>query len=176
MREPIGEMLKGFDAPIDISAAPAVWGGFVRGKDVIIRVGTSLSSTGSEESACDHVSAEIIENLSVVGGNPFFAIGLVIDGPLQNFQFEGALRALELAKQEGLCKNLALFALDVNAAISRWSLRDAFEIVFAPAEEFLRIVSFAKTRRVDSVSLGIASEDKMALVDIAKPEDFKALA
>lgn len=117
---------------IDISANPALWGGQMRGTDALLmtRGGMEIERAPDEKAACDLIQAHLIETLSAIGREHIDFYFLQVRRALEEFQINGALQALENAKQEGHIRFLGLAAEGPGLAVqSVWQFRDAFEVL-----------------------------------------------
>ncbi|MBS1703217.1 MAG: hypothetical protein JST12_16255 [Armatimonadetes bacterium] len=141
--------------PMDISSQPALWGGFLRGgTDVLVQRSTSqYERATSQDHATDLIQAHLIEVLSAVGREMVDFYFLRVRRVVEEFQINGALAALEFAKQEGHIRHLGLFAEGPALAVqSLWQFHDAFEVVLLPDEQS-SLRTMASERRVGVVSL-----------------------
>jgi len=144
--------------PLDISSQPALWGGFLRGgTDVLVQKGgTHYERATSQDHATDLVQAHLIEVLSSVGREMIDFYFLRIRRVVEEYQINGALAALEFAKQEGHIKHLCLLADGPSMAVqSVWQFHDAFEAVMIPQREgadYQSLHALAQDRRVGIVS------------------------
>jgi hypothetical protein len=146
--------------PIDFSSQPALWGGCMRGADevVLIQQGTyQIERATSEDHATDLMQAHLIETLSAVGRDCLDFYFLRIRRALEEYQINGALAALEAARNEGHLKFLGLHATGHPlAALGLWQFHDAFEAVLLPddQEAWTTLEPLAKQRRVGVVGFG----------------------
>lgn len=144
--------------PLDISSQPALWGGCMRGADevVLIQQGTyQIERATSEDHATDLVQAHLIETLSALGRECLDFYCLRIRKPLEEYQINGALAALESAKQEGHLKFLGLHATGhYLSALGLWQFHDAFEVVLGGNDNLPSLIELAGQRRVGVVGVG----------------------
>lgn len=173
--------------PIDISSQPALWGGFLRGgTDILVQKGgTHYERATSQDHATDLVQAHLIEILSSIGREMVDFYFLRIRRTVEEFQINGALAALEFAKQEGHIKHLGLFADGPSLAVqSVWQFHDAFEAILIPEREGddLPLFRLARERRVGIVSeiprgsdMTTISRDGSSLVSVRDMADVERL-
>lgn len=117
---------------IDISTQPALWGSPLRGgTDLLLQKGTlQIEKATSEDHASDLVQAHLIETLSSLGREMIDFYYLRIRRNLEEYQINGAMAALEFAKQEGHIRFLGLMADGpAMAVLGFWQFHDAFETV-----------------------------------------------
>ena len=139
--------------PIDVSSQPALWGGFLRGGTDILSVksSTDYERATSQDHATDLMQAHLIEVLSSVGREMIDFYFLRVRRVVEEYQINGALAALEFAKQEGHVKHIGI-SVDgpIQAVQSVWQFHDGFEVAMMnPADQPL--ASMAKERRVGVV-------------------------
>jgi hypothetical protein len=141
--------------PIDITSQPALWGGFLRGgSDVLsVKSSTHYERATSQDHATDLMQAHLIEVLSSLGRPMIDFYFLRVRRVVEEFQINGALAALELAKQEGHIKHIGILADGpVMAVQSVWQFHDAFEVILLnPSDSSLG--GLAKERRVGVVNV-----------------------
>lgn len=121
--------------PIDISTQPALWGGPLRGgEDTLVTFGGRfLTSAHDERNALDLTQAHLIETLSAIGRETIDVYALTVRRPLEEWQINGALEALESARQEGHIRHFALHAEGSgHAALGLWQFHDFAELLFVP--------------------------------------------
>lgn len=139
---------------IDITSAPALWGGLMRGTEALlmIRGGSEIENAPSEKIACDLIQAHLVQILSAIGREWIDFYFLQIRDDLPDHQIDGALRALENAKQEGHVRHLGIECLGVADRVLRlWGRRDAFEVALLHAEDS-DLIGHANVRRVGIVA------------------------
>lgn len=150
------EAVRPLAIPMDISSQPALWGGFLRGgNDVLVQRSTiQYERATSEDHATDLVQAHLIETLSSIGREMVDFYFLRVRRVVEEFQINGALAALEFAKQEGHVRFLGLLVDGPALAVqSVWQFHDAFEaIILPPSADSLKPI--AHERRVGIVGLG----------------------
>jgi hypothetical protein len=150
------EQVRDRKLPICIASQPALWGGLMRGgSDVLIQSGTlQIESATSEEHATDLVQAHLIETLSSLGRECVDFYFLRVRRALEEFQINGALAAMEFAKQEGHVRFLGLRADGPPLSVlGLWQFHDAFEALWVSAplaeQDALETLGpLAATRRV----------------------------
>lgn len=121
--------------PIDISTQPALWGGALRGgEDTLLTFGGKyLTTAHDEKNALDLTQAHLIETLSALGRETVDVYALTVRKPLEEWQINGALEALEDARQEGHIRHFALHAEGSGlAALGFWQFHDFAEILAVP--------------------------------------------
>jgi predicted aldo/keto reductase-like oxidoreductase len=144
---------------LDISSQPALWGGFMRGgDDLLMSVSrTQYELASNEDHATDLVHAHLIETLSCLGRDSIDFYFLRVRRTMEEFQVNGALAALELAKQEGHIQHVGLFADGPPLAVlGLWQFHDAFEALLLPhnhhnQDAFSVLGGMAHNRRVGVV-------------------------
>ncbi|MEI7985465.1 MAG: hypothetical protein WCI55_07530 [Armatimonadota bacterium] len=145
--------IKPLNIPMDISSQPALWGGFLRGGTGILSVksSTHYERATSQDHATDLMQAHLIEVLSSLGREMIDFYFLRVRRVVEEYQINGALAALEFAKQEGHVKHIGIAADGpVMAVQSVWQFHDAFEVaLLRPEHESL--ANLAKERRVGVV-------------------------
>jgi hypothetical protein len=122
------------DTPLDISAAPAIFGSLTRQKnDVVLIQNSSVDferASGSSHAA-DLVYAHLIETLSCIGRPCIDFYFLRSRVALEEAQLAGILETFEVARQEGHIRFLGLRIENFNASIANWQFHDAFDVVSA---------------------------------------------
>lgn len=152
--EDIVNAVRELSIPIDISSQPALWGGFLRGGTDVLGVKSSAHYewATSQDHATDLMQAHLIEVLSCVGREMIDFYFLRVRRMVEEYQINGALAALEFAKQEGHIKHLGLYADGpVLAVQSVWQFHDAFEVVLLKPEDS-SLAGLAHERRVGVVT------------------------
>lgn len=156
--------------PLDVSTFPALWGGKMRGTDAIL----SCSSSPAFENATDHqhaidlTQAHLIETLSCVGRDYFDFYFLRIRRAVEEFQINGALEAIEIAKQEGHIRYLGIRCDGpALATLGMWQFHDAFDALMVPrsaedSDVYDTLSPLAIERRVGILtSIGNATPDEI---------------
>lgn len=178
------EIARGAAVPLDITAAPGLWGGRMRGsEDFFSIVGTSHYENATEHAhAIDLTQAHLIETLSAIGRDWIDIYWLRVRRPLEEFQIDGALEALGSARQDGHIRYLGLACDGPGlSALSVWQFHDAFELLLLPRssedEAFSTLSSQAIDRRVGVVSrVASAGEvrERPVLVPVRNAGEAKA--
>ncbi len=145
--------------PLDVTNNIALWGGLLRDQNFpAVIFGTHESENAVDENhAATLVSAHIVQSISSLGGRPITFYFLPIRRAWEEFQIDGTLQALEMAREDGLIKHFGLWAEGHPLAVlGWWQFRDAFEALMIPhhppAEEHIKtLVPLAKERRVGYV-------------------------
>lgn len=143
--------------PIDISSQPALWGGRLRqdarfGEALVMaRSSVDFERATDEGHAVHLVHAHLIEVLSAIGRGSLDFYFVRIRRTLEEFQINGVLQALEMAREEGMIRFFGL-AAEASASVVRsvWQFHDGFEALLVPAggEATSGLVPLAKERRV----------------------------
>jgi len=145
-------------SPVDISASPAYWGRVVRGLDcpLIVRGRTDFEQATDEGQAFDLVQAHLVTVLSCAGRACIDFFALPIRRAIEEHQVEGALRAMEEARGDGLILHPTLLVQGPALAVrSVWQFHDAFEAVLCPVGEDLdQLAPLAADRRVGLCAIG----------------------
>lgn len=143
---------------LDISVQPALFGGQMRGTTATLMTigGSQIALATDVGHAANLVQAHLIQTLSAVGRDWLDLYFLGVVEPVREDQLQGALEALESAREEGYVRYFGLAAFgDGDAALASWRLRDAFEVVLVdptPQHEPLR--QAAAERRCGVVTRG----------------------
>jgi len=142
--------------PLDITSQPGLWGGRLREEDAFFTfVGSSdFAGAPTRTEAANCLEADVIQVLSSIGREVLDVYFLRVRGPVQEFRVEGALEALEAARQEGHIRFVGLCCDgDPAAAMSLWQFHDAFELVMASSSltdhrAFDALAAHARRQRV----------------------------
>ncbi|MHB8636634.1 MAG: aldo-keto reductase family protein [Fimbriimonadaceae bacterium] len=142
---------------VDVSAHPALFGGFMRGSDALLMGagGAEIGVTADEDGAANVVHAHLIETLSALGRDWIDFYFLRIRSPLEEFQLSGALKALEWAKDEQHVKFMGVSAETDPAVVLRaWHFHDAFDALLLPSGDscYSSLKAMAADRRVGVVT------------------------
>jgi hypothetical protein len=161
---------------LDISAGPAVLGGFLRGtSSPLMQIGgRDIESAADEAGAGNRIQAHLIETLSAVGRESIDFYFLTVRQALEEVQIQGALAALEMARQEGLVLHIGLCAQGSPlSALGLWQFNDAFEALLVPGQpEFLQTLGpLASQRRVGVVVEGDAPPGAVSLIRVSTLDD-----
>lgn len=157
--ELVGSALEG-NCPIDVSGQPGLWGGALRGKEAcILTIGDGGISRATEEAHAMHLlQAHLIETLCAVGRETLDYYFLRIRGRLEEYQINGALTALELARQEGHLRYLGICCDGpAMATLAAWQFHDAFEALLIPRnhydqDDYKALSPLAHERRVGVIT------------------------
>lgn len=145
--------------PLDLSSQPALWGGILRNEPgfesrfVVGRSSTDFEKATDESHAVHLVHAHLIEVLSSLG-RPMLDVYFVrIRRGLEEFQINGVIQALEMAREDGLIRFAGLFAEGPSLVVrSIWQFHDAFECALLPeGSDGDELVPLADQRRVGVV-------------------------
>lgn len=148
------------NVPLDITSQPALWGGCMRGTEATLLTigGPRIENATEEDHAMDLVQAHLIETLSSIGREYIDFYFLKIRRGLEEYQINGALAALESAKQEGNVRFIGLYPEGPPMAIlGVWQFHDAFETVLLPKNPlenraYDNLAPLAKERRAGVVT------------------------
>jgi hypothetical protein len=167
--------------PLDLTTAPALWGGFLRGTDAFLTVAGNrdIEHAYDDRHAADLVSAHLLESLSAIGREHWDVYFLRIRTAIEEFQISGALEALEMARQEGHIRFLGLCCDGpAYASLAAWQFHDAFEVLMVPDNESYEVLSgMANSRRVGIVCDGFEHERCVRLATVGTVQDVeRALA
>jgi hypothetical protein len=183
----IRELAKAAEATgtvIDISSSPALWGGFLRGTNAtIMGIGpNSLADAIDEQQSHDLVLAHLIETLSGIGRDCLDFYFLQVDRPLKEFQINGALIALEEARQEQNVKFVGIAARHAFASLGVIHLHDAFEavLIYESAGSVQPLRLLAQSRRMAIITLSdeptVNTKDgEASLILVSEADQVKAL-
>jgi aryl-alcohol dehydrogenase-like predicted oxidoreductase len=172
------------NVPLDISGNPALFGGRMRGDDDLFL--TQFSTAGYERAnddqhAGDLIQAHLIETLSAIGREWIDVYYLRVRQAVDEAQLSGALEAMEMARQEGHIRHLAIVCDGSSlATLGLWQFHDAFDLLLVPRnhfedEDYRTLAPLAKERRVGVVTYnplsGLPLQDPLAqaaIGDLAK--------
>lgn len=163
-------------APIDVSTSPGLWGNALRGctNDLIARGGTTVEQATSTDHAAILMQAEILQTLCALNRESIDIFFLRIRGKLEENQIEGALEALEMAKQEGHIRHLGISAEGpALAVLGTWHLHDAFELILVPKQSYSTLAPLAEERRVGIVTCEILEKSHPVLVGVRTPQEIE---
>ena len=111
-----------------------------------------------ESHAADLVSAHIIQTLSSLGRETIDFYCLPIRRVVEEYQFNGVLQSLELARQEGHIRHLAVLSEGPGlATLGMWQFHDAFELLIVTRNHYDHsaydsLMPVARERRVGVVT------------------------
>jgi aryl-alcohol dehydrogenase-like predicted oxidoreductase len=163
--KPLADAALGSGLPLDLSAAPALWGGQMRGTEAVLAcVGSYDYEIASDTGhAIDLVQAHLIESLSCIGRDYWDFYFFRVRAPVSEAVLAGVLEALEMARQEGHIRFVGLCneGPPMNT-YSLWQLHDGFEALLVRDAESLAVLGgLAKHRRV--ATIGPDGADAMLL-------------
>lgn len=156
----------------------------MRGADACLMAlgGVDIERATDHNHASDLVQAHLIETLSAVGREYLDFYFLRVRRGLEEFQINGALEALEMAKQEGHVRYLGLCCDGPSLAVlGVWQFHDAFEVILIPrsqddSEAYDTLAPVARERRVGIVTsqpLSERSSEHPVLVKVRTPEEVR---
>jgi len=146
---------------IDVSRRTALFGGSLRGKEYTLMVCGGRDCGGAVDSnAASHmIHAHLVSTLSSIGRDQIDFYFLDYRSAWEEHQINGALEAMETAKQDGLISFLGLYASGSElAALGMWQFHDGFDVILVPgpapvSEAFETLSPLARERRVGLVTL-----------------------
>lgn len=124
---------------IDISQRPGLFGGLIAGKgSLVMAVGGGDCSRAPDASwAKNFVEAKLVSVLSCLRQDHLDFFFLDYTGPWEEFQINGALEAIESARQDGLIRFSGLAASGNDLATeAMWNFHDAFDAVLMRPESY----------------------------------------
>ena len=137
--------------PLDISSAPGLWGGLLRGDattELMTVSNTDYEHATSSAHAADLIQAHLLETLSAIGREKIDFYFLTSRSRLQETQLSGALQTIEMARQEGHIGFVGIHAEGPeDATYANWHLHDAFELISLTGPS-ATLRSIAQQRRV----------------------------
>lgn len=145
-------------AVVFLSGRPGFWGETLRGfpGELMVSGGHYASMRPNEQAVRNEMEAELIQWLSALGRTQIDYFFLECAGPLETFQINGVLEVLEMARQDGLIRNLGLLARNPYASLSLAQFNDAFDLYYFPhAEDSEVLAGLAESRRIDVLVNGI---------------------
>lgn len=141
--------------------------------------GMDVESAADERSAGNRIHAHLIETLSSVGREYLDFYFLTIRQAWEEFQIQGALQAIEMAREEGLIRFVGLRAMGSPlSALGLWQFNDAFEALMVPSDppEFFDSLSpLALQRRVGVVVQGGEREGAATLQRVSSAAEIEKL-
>jgi aryl-alcohol dehydrogenase-like predicted oxidoreductase len=147
-------------APLDVTDGAPLWGSRLRGTgaSVVVRGGLELERATEEKAASEQISAHLIQMLSALGTEKIDFYYLRVRRALEESVLNGAMEALESAREDGLVRFFGLSAEgSAMAALGLWQFHDAFESVMVPRnpldfEAYDTLKDLAQKRRVGLVT------------------------
>ena len=128
--------------------------------------------------AADLMQASLLQLLSALGREHLDIVFWSYRRALEQFQIDGALEALEMAKQEGHVAYLGLACEGpALATLGMWQFHDAFDLVLANRsqedhEAFDTLLPMARERRVGMVArLSVVFDTDLPKADSGLPSD-----
>lgn len=124
---------------VDVSSNPALWGGAIRGTDATIMTmgGLDIERATDERHAGDLVQAQLLEHLSAIGREHVDFYFLRVRRALEEYQIHGALKSLEMGRQEGHIRFVGLCCDGPSLAVlGTWQFHDAFDTVLIPRNHY----------------------------------------
>lgn len=149
--------------PVDTSSSPALWGEILRGLPLVLSVsgGDELEHATSADHAVHLLQGHLLQVLSGLGRPCLDFFFLNVSRVWEEHQLNGAMEALENARQDGLIRFAGLRATGpALAALGVWQFRDAFEAVMMPAwpqSAYETLAPIARERRVGVILEGALS-------------------
>jgi len=126
---------------------------------VLVATGTPEYERATDEAhACDLVQAHLIEVLSAIGREMIDIYFFRVREMAEEFQISGALRAMEMAKQEGHIGHMGIRCDGSSlATLGVWQFHDAFDILLVPRNHrdgaaYEMLAPLAAERRVGLVT------------------------
>jgi aryl-alcohol dehydrogenase-like predicted oxidoreductase len=167
----------GADTVIDVTAGPALFGGFLRGRDdltLMVQAPLIASRATDEAHATDLIQAHLIETLSSIGREWIDFYVMPVPAAMEEFQANGALAALESARQDGHIRFLGLGVTGHPlAALGFLQFHDGFDIAVVPnsTDTVSVIGAIASQRRVGMVYRDSDAHGLPALLTVRTPEE-----
>ncbi len=138
----------------------------------LVDIGFDYETAGSSSQTVDTVSAALLQAMTLIGAPRVGLAVLPVRQPLWGGQIEGALRALESARQDGVVRFVGLRVAGPWPMVEPvWRRHDAFEFALAGEAALDDVAAFARSRRVGVV--GIGSGD-VRLVDVRSADEVLA--
>lgn len=136
----------------------------------IVSGGAVAGTALSQSHADDLVSAQILQSVSSSPDGQLLIFFLSVDSAWEEYQINGALAAMDAARQDGLIRHLGLHVAGPAIAVSSlWRFHDAFEVVLASnqdLQDFATIRATALERRVGLILDG-QGDHAPRLVEVA---------
>ncbi|MCC7434428.1 MAG: hypothetical protein IT363_07065 [Methanoregulaceae archaeon] len=166
--------------PLDVSSQPALWGGHLRREPafestlVMARSSTDFERASDESNVVHLVHAHLIEVLSSLGRQQLDFYFVRVRQRLQEYQINGVLQALEMAREDGLVRFQGL-AAEASALVVRsvWQGHDGFEAILVGDESAPELQPIANERRVGVLHEGTSGEPR--LISVRTVADVEAV-
>ncbi|MBL8059364.1 MAG: hypothetical protein JNK63_01465 [Chthonomonas sp.] len=129
---------------IDISQRPGLFGGLIAGKgSMVMAVGGGDCSRAPDAGwAKNFIEAKLVSVLSCLRQDHLDFFFLDYNGPWEEWQIDGALEAMESARQDGLIRFSGLSSSGNDlATAAMWNFHDAFDAVLMQRETYFSEVS-----------------------------------
>lgn len=150
-----GERAAAAGRPVWVEGSLAVWQGTLQDSWVAARLGEWLELCADEASAHRVTTADLVAVLSGLGRGRLDLAVLSPRRALEPCQLEGAVRALEDARSEGLVGASGLASVGGSAAVlANWRFADAFDAVAFVDPLPSEATALARERRASLVALG----------------------
>lgn len=145
--------------PLWVEGSPVPWQGQLRESWIAARLGLWLELSGDEASAHRTVTADLVALLSGFGKGKIDLAVLSPGRAVETFQLDGAVRALEDARSEGLLGATGLASRGgAMAVLANWRFTDAFDAVAFEGEVPREARVMAAERRTSIVALAPSAE------------------
>jgi len=145
------------------------------GRDVVklFDVGHAYEGAANAGHAADLVAADLMQAMSLAGASSGLLVTMPVRQAMWGGQMDGALRALEGARQDGIVRHLGLrIAGPWGLVEPAWRSHDAFEFVVCPATLAEQASGLASERRVGLVSAGASPFGQATLVEVQTRDDL----
>ncbi|MFM9873132.1 MAG: hypothetical protein ACKVQS_06665 [Fimbriimonadaceae bacterium] len=156
--EHLGSALRENSRPVLADGSPSIWANELRGAgcDWLVTNSGGCEFGRSEEDAAGKMMGEIVQAVSCSPDGNVAIWFLTVAKPWEEYQINGALAALDSAREEGLVRHLGLHVAEGAMAVaSLWRFHDAFDVVLCrPGDELDGVVATARERRVGVVQDG----------------------
>lgn len=165
--------------PLDLSTQPALWGGHLRREPsfesalLMARSSVDFEQAADESHVVHLLHAHLIEVLSALGRPQLDFYFVRVRQRLQEYQINGILQALEMAREDGLIRFNGL-ACEAPALVVRsmWQGHDGFEAILVRDAEAPELVPIALARRVGVLYEGEAGVPR--LISVRNDADLEA--
>jgi hypothetical protein len=164
---------------LDVTTSPALWSKYIDGARplLLVRAGDELETATGRGHALDLTQARIIQTLSSVGRPQLDFLCLEIKRNVEGYAVEGALQALEEARQDGHIKYVGLScAGPAIATLNAWQPHDAFDILITPPQHLESLQAVAGARRAGVVlRTQQPSPDATTLIQVSLAQEIEML-